>query len=794
MNERNANWFAVEAKSFEITVDGEVKKTKYVITERSRGKVSWIRFGEEGLSNLRRNVDEYRNAFIPAGRSVVWRENGRLYRLERQENQNGRFLLCSAKDVEGKKHRLFFPEGRGFVNGWALLAEKLTGAGLKRQEEIPWTINKAVPTKEEEKERIGPGKVKNPGGELPVIKAWGEDKRRVDNAVWADVGDCGSGKEIELLQWSLIGTWKIKAEYIDEENMFENLFREAWRLNKGLRVAPLNEDLLLLEFESVGEAKRVLESGRRNFRGGILQLERWDPYSGCIRRKGSAQVEWVRVVGLPLHLWKTEVLKRIGDACGGYLAIDKITELRRELSWARMLVKTTGLPRPSTVNILEGPRSFELQIWWEVRPWVTDVYPVFATGSAQSPKEEDDGEARAEERVGLDCRSCIVDSQREETGQLDTGGQRQTGPDKAEGGKFGAVQTIKRRGGDKGRWAKVIGGASGVGGGLIQRAVSGPTNGAGGPKFGPEMGPERRSEPGPKTGPEWRSNPQTASRGWGKVGQQFGAHNKACLANLYENDKSSKARNQKSGSAFSTDQKDTRSSEGETKCDVEGDRQGVKGSSPSDAMVDHAWICAGGSLRVEHEERLGLKDCYRFEYCEKAGLGEMSSELPVFTSPSQGFSEKGYPNSQALEIVECGIRCSEEEVAEDFRRRSCGSRYETESPSISSSLCSVFGWSLLYGGPSGCLEDEELGDLAPLRVMTADGMEWGEKTSEEFSDAIIVTESCGDGEEEGAETRTECLGYEKWEDSCLIKFSEFLGIPTVGFDAEILELLRKMVS
>ena len=63
-----------------------------------------------------------------------------------------------------------------------------------------------------------------------------------------------------------------------------------------------------------------------------------------------------------------------------------------------------------------------------------------------------------------------------------------------------------------------------------------------------------------------------------------------------------------------------------------------------------------------------------------------------------------------------------------------------------------------------------------------------------FSDAIIVTESCGDGEEEGAKTRTECLGYEKWEDSCLIKFSEFLRIPTVGFDAEILELLRKMVS
>ena len=73
---------------------------------------------------------------------------------------------------------------------------------------------------------------------------------------------------------------------------------------------------------------------------------------------------------------------------------------------------------------------------------------MYATGSAKSPKEEDDGEARAEERVGLDCLSCNDDSQREETRQSDTGGQRQTG--QAEWGKLGAAQIIKRRGGGGG--------------------------------------------------------------------------------------------------------------------------------------------------------------------------------------------------------------------------------------------------------------------------------------------------------------------------------------------------------
>ena len=32
-DERNGNWFAVESKSFELTIEGEGKKTKFFITE-----------------------------------------------------------------------------------------------------------------------------------------------------------------------------------------------------------------------------------------------------------------------------------------------------------------------------------------------------------------------------------------------------------------------------------------------------------------------------------------------------------------------------------------------------------------------------------------------------------------------------------------------------------------------------------------------------------------------------------------------------------------------------------------
>ena len=124
------------------------------------------------------------------------------------------------------------------------------------------------------------------------------------------------------------------------------------------------------------------------------------PESGCIRRKDLVQEAWIRVVGLPLHLWTPEILRKLGDACGGFVALDKNTEMKTEVKWARMLIKMVSKSRPSVVNILEGP-YFELQIWWEVSPWVTGVYPVSSWVEAKNSEEEEEGVVRAAKRVGF---------------------------------------------------------------------------------------------------------------------------------------------------------------------------------------------------------------------------------------------------------------------------------------------------------------------------------------------------------------------------------------------------------
>ena len=78
-------------------------------------------------------------------------------------------------------------------------------------------------------------------------------------------------------------------------------------------MALLNKDLFFLEFFDPKEARWVLDARRRSFKGEMLQLDWWSPDAGCVKRKESVQEAWLRVVGLPLHLWTPRILKMIGD-------------------------------------------------------------------------------------------------------------------------------------------------------------------------------------------------------------------------------------------------------------------------------------------------------------------------------------------------------------------------------------------------------------------------------------------------------------------------------------------------
>ena len=81
--------------------------------------------------------------------------------------------------------------------------------------------------------------------------------------------------------------------------------------------------------------------------------------------------------------------------------MDKATTHRKDLRWVRILVKNSCYRKPSSINMLAGARSYELQIWWEIQPKVVGVYPKVyrPKGSWTKPSEEDEVDSRAKERV-----------------------------------------------------------------------------------------------------------------------------------------------------------------------------------------------------------------------------------------------------------------------------------------------------------------------------------------------------------------------------------------------------------
>ena len=199
---RGRRWLSVDSKSFEIKVEGEGRKEQVIIIERRRGRRSWIRFREEGVRILLKGVESFRREAGKTSEGVEWWENGRRYSLDLKENGAGRLIQCSVVDEDGKRHRLFFPEGDGLVNGWTLLGEALQDLGFKRsrgEKRKPATSNIL-------------GKTENTMGDQ-IKKQPCADTRVAGNyqdALWLDISDYILKGDLRMLKNGVVGSWKSK--------------------------------------------------------------------------------------------------------------------------------------------------------------------------------------------------------------------------------------------------------------------------------------------------------------------------------------------------------------------------------------------------------------------------------------------------------------------------------------------------------------------------------------------------------------------------------------------------------
>ncbi|RVW66557.1 hypothetical protein CK203_063871 [Vitis vinifera] len=206
---------------------------------------------------------------------------------------------------------------------------------------------------------------------------WRREGRLQIGEGWVEQGvqDHTSGVEREelsrnlsRLEHCLIGSWSPSNATGEDLEILGWEMAKVWGLKGKMGMASLGKGRVLLEFEFAEEARRVILSGIKAVGGVQVDLERWDPRSGCLEEGETRKEVWVRILGLPISLWVPSVLRRVGDACGGFLDVDSQTESLEELQWARILVRSDGETFPDILELGIEETTYSVILWWEMMP------------------------------------------------------------------------------------------------------------------------------------------------------------------------------------------------------------------------------------------------------------------------------------------------------------------------------------------------------------------------------------------------------------------------------------------
>ena len=189
-------WFAIELKSFEISIDQARGRLVGTTTERGRGFVEWIKFGTKSLSQLLEGVEEFCNNADRKKDSKTWLEGGRSFCLALRRNTTGCFLLCSVRSTEGRRFSLVFPKGSGMVGGWILLANKLRSLGIV----LP-TVSPEVPEMVVSSQGLTNSTIRG----LSYAEATKFGRRGIEEKVWLQIGGINSFSKIQDLRHCLVG-------------------------------------------------------------------------------------------------------------------------------------------------------------------------------------------------------------------------------------------------------------------------------------------------------------------------------------------------------------------------------------------------------------------------------------------------------------------------------------------------------------------------------------------------------------------------------------------------------------
>ena len=165
----------------------------------------------------------------------------------------------------------------------------------------------------------------------PLAEIRKPEKISGGKGVCVKVGEEEVRERLDQLDRCLVGWWETGPSQIPMVDSVRSWAIAQWNIKNPFAVVNLGRGLWLFEFESKEEVDRVLMFGKRRFGTNLVHLRTWGEDMGCSSQANSEEKAWVRVVGLPVHLWSRKIMEKIGDAYGGFLVVDEDTDTLVEL-------------------------------------------------------------------------------------------------------------------------------------------------------------------------------------------------------------------------------------------------------------------------------------------------------------------------------------------------------------------------------------------------------------------------------------------------------------------------------
>ena len=333
---RRGSSFGVESKIFEVKVEEKKGKLQATIVERKRGISSWVKLGPVSLGLFLECLLLCLEETSDEKWERMWKENGRSYSLLRDENKGGCYLRLGVVDLDKKNFSIFIPKGRRVKGGWSSMVKTLRSleVDMDRKERQQIDVRLLKPSLRKTFAEV----VQRPRSKSKAV-AKVEIRKEVLSINLNKLAHC------------LVGFWNPNSARGDNLKSWGTQMARKWGLKGKLGLAKLERGKILLEFEKLEEARKVLNSGKISIGGTFLRLEKWSPEMGCLMEGENRSEAWVRIVGLSVSLWGRDILRRVEEECGGFLAVDTQTEKMEELQWARILVKVNGEEFPNAVEI-----------------------------------------------------------------------------------------------------------------------------------------------------------------------------------------------------------------------------------------------------------------------------------------------------------------------------------------------------------------------------------------------------------------------------------------------------------